>query len=107
MDWRLRVPICTVDSNVALVLVVRFRIDMANGTFVCRRHAGQANRPAREPYDPIMRDLPRNQSGEEQLARHACAICAYERGREDMRKQIAEWLGVPLDEVPGAGATRA
>lgn len=53
-----------------------------------------------------MRDLPRNQSGEK-LARHACAICAYERGREDMRREIAEWLGVPLDEVPGAGATRA
>lgn len=67
-----------------------------------QRHAGQANHRARQPYDPIMRQLPRNQSGPEELARHACAICAYERGREDMRRQIAEWLDVPLDEVPGA-----
>ena len=50
-----------------------------------------------------MRDLPRNQSGTG-LARKACAICAYERGRLDMREQIVNWLAnwrdVPLDEVP-------
>ena len=68
----------------------------------CEIHHGPSNLSAREPYDSIMRNLPRNQSGEG-LARHACAICAYERGLLDMRKQIANWLDVPLDEVlPGS-----
>ena len=61
----------------------------------CSRHSGQSNLQERERYDSVMRDLPRNQSGKG-LARHACAICAYERGREDMRKEIAKevakWL---------------
>ncbi len=63
----------------------------------CPDHHG----PRKLLYDSIMRDLPRNQSG---LARHRCAICAYERGRLDMREQIVNWLAnwrdVPLDEVP-------
>lgn len=69
----------------------------------CPLHHGPGNRLARQRYDPIMRSLPRNQSGEG-LARHACAICAYERGREDMMKQIAKWLEVPLDEMPDSNS---
>ena len=57
----------------------------------CPRHSGQGNAHERERYDSVMREIPRNQSGEG-LARHACAICAYERGREDMRKQMVQWL---------------
>lgn len=57
----------------------------------CSKHSGKSNLHEREPYDSVMRDLPRNQAGEG-LARHACAICAYERGREDMRKEVAKWL---------------
>lgn len=69
----------------------------------CPQHSGKSNESERERYDAIMRTLPRNQAGIG-LARHACAICAYERGRQDMRTQIAKWLGVPVDEVPdGSG----
>lgn len=70
--------------------------------FDCPKHSGKGNELERQPYDAVMRSLPRNQSGEG-LARHACAICAYERGRQDMRTQIAEWLDVPVDEVPDDG----
>ena len=71
---------------------------------LCPHHSGPGKQLARELYDPIMRDLPRNQSGTG-LARHRCAICAYERGRLDMSKEIVNWLAdnwryVPLDEVP-------
>ena len=55
----------------------------------CPLHHGPSKLQAREPYDQIMRELPRNQSGEG-LARHACAICAYERGREDMKMNPSE-----------------
>ena len=59
----------------------------------CPKHHGQWNESRRQPYDDIMRALPRNQSGEqsgEQLARHACAICAYELGWKDAQEAIAE-----------------
>ena len=76
---------------------------------LCPHHSGLGKLLAREPYDPIMRDLSRSQSGKG-LARKACAICAYERGRLDMRKQIVNWLAdnwrdVPLDEVPGGDSS--
>ena len=57
----------------------------------CPKHSGQSNLANRKRYDKIMDALPRNQSGEG-LARHACAICAYERGRQDARKEIAEQI---------------
>ena len=65
----------------------------------CPKHSGPSNQSERDPYDAVMGDLPRNQAGAG-LARHACAICAYERGRQDMRTQMAKWLDVPVDEVP-------
>ena len=43
----------------------------------CQQHSGQWNEDRRRPYDDIMGALPRNQAGDG-LARHACAICAYE-----------------------------
>lgn len=64
----------------------------------CPQHHGNANEDRRQPYDDIMQALPRNQSGEK-LARHACAICAYERGRTDYRIQVAEWLGGSFEEL--------
>ena len=65
----------------------------------CPRHHGPANADRREPYNAIMQGLPRNQSGAG-LARHACAICAYERGRTDYRMQVAEWLEGSFEELP-------
>ena len=58
----------------------------------CPRHSGKTNEINRKPYNSIMLSLPRSQSGDDNLARHACAICAYERGRADYRMQVAEWL---------------
>ena len=51
-----------------------------------------------------MRALPRNQAGEG-LARHACAICAYEQGWKDAQEAIAERLRNLIGEVhpPGGG----
>ena len=67
----------------------------------CPKHSGQSALENRKPYDEIMAALPRNQSGEG-LARHACAICAYERGRQDARrdarKEIAEHIARCLNE---------
>ena len=58
----------------------------------CPMHHRQWNEARRRPYADIMRALPRNQSGEG-LARHACAICAYEQGWKDAREAIAERFG--------------
>lgn len=69
----------------------------------CPRHSGQWNEGSRRPYDDIMRALPRNQAGEG-LARHACAICAYEQGWKDAQKAIANRLGELIQEVPPPGA---
>lgn len=63
----------------------------------CPIHAGKGTAGRREPYDPIMQELHDNQSGE---GRHKCTYCAYERGRSDYRNQVAEWLDVPVDELP-------
>lgn len=64
----------------------------------CPRHSGQSAESNREPYeDRVMRHLPHNQSGE---GRHKCPYCAYERGRADYRKLVAEWLGGRPEELP-------
>ena len=65
----------------------------------CRLHGGKENEVRRRPYDAVMRELPRNQAGEG-LARHACAICAYERGRTDYKAQVAKFLECDPDELP-------
>ena len=65
--------------------------------FDCPRHHGVANIPAREPYDPVMRELPENQSGD---GRHKCPYCAYEHGARNYRKRVAEFLDCHLDELP-------
>ena len=59
---------------------------------LCGEHSGRRDAGVRQRYDYIMRALPRNQSGEEEISRHACAICAYERGKEHGRKELRELL---------------
>ena len=68
----------------------------------CPHHHDQWNEANRLPYDAIMQMLPRNQSGED-LARHACAICAYEQGWEDARRAIGERLGALIENLPRFG----
>ena len=65
--------------------------------FDCPRHHGKANGLERERYDSIMRDLPKNQSGD---GRHKCPYCAYERGVKDYRQRVAADLGCDPDELP-------
>ena len=45
----------------------------------CAIHSGQHNWSKRTELEPLMRQLPENQSGD---GRHRCPYCAYERGRE-------------------------
>ena len=52
----------------------------------CPKHGGQHNECSRSELDPIMKGLPRNQSGIG-TGRHACAYCAYERGIKDGYKK--------------------
>ena len=63
----------------------------------CPRHHGSNKHHCREPYDPVMRGLQENQSGD---GRHKCPYCAYERGHLDARKQLAAWLKAGIDELP-------
>lgn len=63
----------------------------------CPQHGGQSAERNREPYEPMMRKLPNNQSGG---GRHKCPYCAYKLGRADYRKQVAKWLGDLSDELP-------
>ena len=46
----------------------------------CELHSGQRNEFRRSTLDPLMEELPENQSGE---GRHKCPYCAWERGRQD------------------------
>ena len=69
----------------------------------CREHSGPRSEAKRRPYDDIMRALPRSQAGPDHLARHACAICAYERGWEDARRAIGERLGALIENLPRLG----
>ena len=68
----------------------------------CQQHSGQWNEDRRRPYDDIMGALPRNQAGDG-LARHACAICAYEQGWKDAQEAIANRFGELIRDMPPPG----
>lgn len=55
----------------------------------CPKHSGLSNEGNRKPYDSIMQELDNNQSG---IGRHKCPYCAYNKGRQDMKQQIIEYL---------------
>lgn len=52
----------------------------------CPTHSGQSNAANRANYDAIMRGLYDNQSGD---GRHKCPYCAYEEGRRDAFRRVA------------------
>ena len=59
----------------------------------CPQHAGRQNSMNKANLDPLMNELPDNQSGS---GRHKCPYCAYDRGYS---KGVREGYRRALDDV--------
>ena len=70
-------------------------LDLDFNDRACIRHSGSWNEGVRERYSANLRDLPRSKPGEI-TAQHACAICAYERGRKDGARELARKIAPHL-----------
>ncbi len=83
----------------------RFASSRASREFIgdCPKHAGQSNSANRAELEPIVAQLPPNQSGG---GRHKCPYCAYEIGFNAGVKAAASELRTRLDAWENGGFSR-